>query len=74
MKCVFCGFGETEPSTATITLEKGTTIIVFKQVPADVCQACGEPYTDEDVTGRLLSIVEEEAKKGSVEAFIQYVA
>ena len=73
MKCVICGVGETEPGTATITLEKDTTIIVFKQVPADVCQACGESYTDEDVTDRLLSIVTEEAKRGPMEAFIQYV-
>jgi len=73
MKCVICGVGETEPGTATITLEKDATIIVFKQVPADVCQACGESYTDEDVTDRLLSIVTEEAKRGPMEAFIQYV-
>ncbi len=73
MKCVICGVGETEPGTATITLEKDTTIIVFKKVPADICQACGESYTDEDVTDRLLSIVTEEAKRGPMEAFIQYV-
>jgi len=73
MKCVICGVGETESGTATITLEKDTTIIVFKQVPADVCQTCGESYTDEDVTDRLLSIVTEEAKRGPMEAFMQYV-
>lgn len=73
MKCVICGVGETEHGTATMTLEKGSTIIVFKQVPADICQTCGEFYTDEDVTDRLLSIVTEKAKKGPMEAFIQYV-
>ena len=63
----------TEPGTATITLEKDTTIIVFKRVPADICQTYGESYTDEDVTDHLLSIVTEDAKRGPMEAFIQYV-
>jgi len=74
MKCVICEVGETKPGMATITLEKDATIIVFKQVPADICQACGESYTDEDVTDHLLSIVTEEAKRGPMEAFMQYVS
>ncbi len=34
MKCVICGVRETEPGTATITLEKGSTIIVFNESDA----------------------------------------
>jgi YgiT-type zinc finger domain-containing protein len=74
MKCITCRIGETEPGTTTVTLEQDGTIVVFKNVPADVCQTCGEAYTDEEVTDRLLRIVEEEAQKGPREEFIQYVA
>jgi len=49
-------------------------IIVFKGVPALVCDQCGESYADEDVTDKLLQIVAEETQKGSRENFIQYVA
>jgi YgiT-type zinc finger domain-containing protein len=74
MKCVICEFGETEPGTATITLEREATIIVIKSVPADVCQVCGEAYTDQEVTRNLLRIAEERAQSGPKEEFIQYVA
>lgn len=74
MKCITCGIGNTELGTTTVTLEQDGTIVVFKNVPADIWQLCGEAYTDEDVTDRLLHIIEEEAQKGSKEEFIQYVA
>ena len=74
MTCVICEVGETEPGTATVTLEKDGAIIVIKNVPADVCQVCGEAYTDQDVTRRLLQVANEEAQKGPREEFIQYVA
>lgn len=74
MKCITCRIGDTEPGTTTVTLKQDATIVVFKNVPADICQLCGEAYTDEDVTERLLHILEEEAQKGPREDFIQYVA
>ena len=54
MKCVICKHGETAAGTATVTLERGGSTIVFKQVPAQVCGNCGEQYVDEAVTRRLL--------------------
>jgi hypothetical protein len=45
-----------------------------KGVPALVCDQCGEAYTDQQVTRRLLQIANEEAQKGPREEFIQYVA
>ena len=74
MMCVICEIGETEPGMTTATFEKDGTIIVIKNVPADVCQICGESYTDQDVTRRLLQMVKEEVQKGPKEEFIQYVA
>ncbi len=59
MKCVICKIGETSPGTTTITLERNTTTLVIKNVPADVCRNCGEAYVDGQTTDRLLQIAED---------------
>jgi YgiT-type zinc finger domain-containing protein len=64
MNCVICKKGETQPGTTTMTLEHGATTVVFKNVPADVCQTCGEAYLDAETTKHLLQIVEEAARMG----------
>jgi YgiT-type zinc finger domain-containing protein len=64
MKCVICKQGETQPGTTTMTLERDTTTVVFKNVPAEVCQICGEAYLDAATTRHLLHIVEEAARLG----------
>ena len=74
MMCDFCKTGILQEGTTTITLERNNTIIVFKAVPALVCNQCGEAYTDEEVTERLLDIAEKEIDKGKrqKEEFLQY--
>jgi YgiT-type zinc finger domain-containing protein len=42
MQCVICKHGETAPGFAVVTLNRADTVVVFKEVPADVCQTCGE--------------------------------
>jgi len=37
MKCPICKHGETEPGYATVILERQKTTLVFKRVPANVC-------------------------------------
>jgi len=64
MKCITCKIGDLQPGTTTITLEQDTTTVVFKNVPADVCQTCGEPYIDAEITRQLLHTVEEAARIG----------
>lgn len=64
MKCVICKHGETRPNTVTVTLERGATTIVFKGVPAQVCENCGEAYVDEAITEQLLMAAEVAVKAG----------
>ncbi|MBI1755959.1 MAG: type II toxin-antitoxin system MqsA family antitoxin [Fimbriimonas ginsengisoli] len=64
MTCPICKTGHTSRGTSTITLERGSTTIVFKEVPANVCQTCGEVYVDSDVTERLLREAEGAAAAG----------
>jgi len=64
MRCVLCRYGETKPGTGTVTLERDTTTLVIKNVPASVCSNCGERYYDEDVTAQLLTTAEEAVRGG----------
>jgi YgiT-type zinc finger domain-containing protein len=76
MMCDFCKTGILHEGTTTVTLERNNTIIVFKGVPAFVCNQCGEAYTSEEVTENLLDIAEKEMDKGKrqKEEFLQYAA
>ncbi len=66
MKCVVCKNGNTKAGVATLTLEKENSTIVFKGVPAEVCENCSEEYIDSETTKKLLS----DANK-AVEAGVQ---
>ena len=59
MKCVICKQAETRSGHTTVTLERGQTVVVFRNVPAQVCANCGEAYVSEDVTAQLLEAAEE---------------
>ena len=64
MTCVICKSSETQPGTATVTLEREGATVVIKRVPARVCKNCGEEYVDESVTARLLKIADEAVRAG----------
>ena len=64
MKCPICKHGNTHPGVASITLERGLTTVMFKRVPAEVCENCGEIYHDANVTRSLLQQADTAALKG----------
>ena len=64
MTCVICKQADTDPGTATVTLERDGTTLVIKGVPARVCPNCGEEYVDDATAERLLGAVEEAAEAG----------
>lgn len=64
MKCVICRHGETEQGFTTVTLEKNGATIVFKHVPAHVCDNCGEKYVEGNVTAELLKKAQEIVENG----------
>ena len=74
MRCVVCKQGELREGTATVTLERGRMILVFRNVPAEVCEVCGEEYVAEEATIRLLAAVEEAARAGVQVDVREYVA
>lgn len=64
MKCPICRHGETRPGTTTVPLERGGMTIVLREVPALVCENCGESFHDETVTIALLKQAEQAALAG----------
>jgi YgiT-type zinc finger domain-containing protein len=64
MKCPICKHGNTHPGEASITLERGQTTVMFKHVPAGVCDNCGEVFHDAKVTRSLLQQADQAATKG----------
>ena len=74
MNCVVCKHGETAPGLTTVTLTRGGTTVVFRDVPAQICDNCGEEYVDEEVTARLLAIAEDAARSGVHADVRDYIA
>ena len=64
MKCVICKHGEMAPGAATVTLTRDDTTLVVKDVPALVCDNCGEEYVDSEITERLLKTAEDAVRAG----------
>jgi YgiT-type zinc finger domain-containing protein len=63
MKCVIFKNGETAKGTTTVVMNREDTTVIFKQVPDDICKNCGEYYLSMEVTGQVLSKVEETVNK-----------
>lgn len=59
MNCTICKQGETKPGKATVVLERSQTTVVIKDVPADICENCGEYYLTEELTGKVMAMAEE---------------
>lgn len=64
MKCPICKHGETKPGTTSVTLERGGATLVFRNVPAQVCDNCGEAFHSAEVTAALLKQAESAAAAG----------
>lgn len=58
MECFFCK-GHTEKKLVNYLLDLNNTIIIIKNVPANVCATCGERYFDDDVMQNLEKIIDE---------------
>ncbi len=74
MKFVICKHGQTRPGDTTVTLERGRSTVVFRRVPAEVCENCGERYVDAETTKKLLADAERAAQAGVEVELRSYVA
>ena len=74
MKCVICQHGDMSPGIATVTLVRGPLTLVVKEVPALVCENCGEEYVEAAVTSKLRESAEEASRAGVQVDVRHYVA
>ena len=73
MKCPICKHGDTRPGSVTVPLERGAATLLFREVPADVCENCGEAYHSAATAEALLRQAEA-ALAGGVEIEVRRFA
>ncbi len=74
MKCVICRHGETNPGDVHVSLQRGRTIIVVRDVPAEVCENCQEYFLSEEVTEQVLGQAEGAVARGAEIEVVGYAA
>lgn len=73
MKCIVCHNGDTRPGVTTVAFHRDGQTVVVNEVPADVCENCGESYVAADVTTMVLEIAAE-ARKTRVDVLVRNFA
>ena len=63
MTCFICKTGTPKEGTTTVPLERGETVVIIKDVPARVCENCGEYYISDQVSKRMYARAEEAVKR-----------
>lgn len=74
MTCVICKKGEALSGMTTVTLQRGGCTVIFKDVPARICDNCGEYYLDEKTTAELLARAESAVKNGAEVEIVRFAA
>ncbi|MBF0232847.1 MAG: type II toxin-antitoxin system MqsA family antitoxin [Desulfamplus sp.] len=74
MKCAICRNGHTEDGFTSVILEQNNTTLVFKRVPAKICDNCGEEYISSEVNKKLLSHARDEIKSGVTLELLEFAA
>ena len=55
-QCPICS-GKIAPGTATFTVDLKSGVVVVRNVPAFVCQQCGEEWLDDEQSAKLEKII-----------------
>jgi YgiT-type zinc finger domain-containing protein len=63
--CPVCKNGTLKPGTATVTLERSGSLIIFKEVPADVCDNCAAYFLSEETSKSVYEKANEAIKNGA---------
>ncbi len=74
MKCILCKHGDTRAGESVVTLQRNETIVVIKNVPADICDNCGEFYLSSGVTQEVMARAEAAVKSGVELEILRYAA
>ena len=69
--CYFCG-GKLEAGLATIPFVMNKSIVIVKQVPAEVCTQCGEPIMNSDVAAVVDRLLKQAQRSGFEVSIVTY--
>jgi len=67
--CPRCG-GSKEPGKATYTVDFGPSLVVIRNVPAMVCDQCGEEWIGAETEGKLQQLTQDAKQRGEQVAII----
>lgn len=65
MTCLVCKHKRFTKGTTILPIERGRAILLITDIPARVCENCGEPYLDEE-TARGVQTLADETLSGEV--------
>ena len=74
MICVICKTGTTSPGSTTVTLQRANSVIVIRDVPANICQDCGEYYLNEQVARKVYKLAEDADQRNAEVEILHYAA
>jgi len=74
MKCTICKNGDPKPGKVTVTLQRGESIVIIKDVPAEVCQDCGEYYLDEATSSKIYAQADDAVQRNAEVEILRYAA
>ncbi|MCF8247304.1 MAG: type II toxin-antitoxin system MqsA family antitoxin [Saprospiraceae bacterium] len=63
-QCPLCG-GKVEAGTTTFTVDMKTGVVVVRNVPAYLCNQCGEDWIDNSVSLELVKIADRAKKQNT---------
>jgi YgiT-type zinc finger domain-containing protein len=61
-----CKRGETKPGVTSVLLTRDDFTLVIRDVPADICEICGEDYIDSKVAKNLYHLAEKMQHQGTL--------
>jgi len=59
MKCSACKHNCFKRGTTVLPIERGNTILLITDIPARVCENCGETYLDEEIAQEVQDLANE---------------
>jgi YgiT-type zinc finger domain-containing protein len=65
MKCPTCGTGSLRPGVTVFAADVDGTLVVVRDVPASVCDVCGEAFIDDGVSEELETTINDARGRGT---------
>jgi YgiT-type zinc finger domain-containing protein len=74
MTCLICKHGETKSGSTTLVFERGTSTVIIKNIPAEICDNCDEAFLAENVSREVLDLANKNVGKGIEVEILNFAA